>query len=778
MARPASTLYKLRRLAARHRAPFAVGMVVFVSMMTLLAMWGQARAQRRQAEQQAAEQERLAVQLGQSVTEMKLFLRVAYSLPPHDLRRDKEVVRERLRKLDSQLGTSDRFLHGTIESALGQGYLALEEFEPAVQHLQRAIDLGENTTGTHLALGEALTQLYQSMAEDIRRQNDPAETQRKLEALGSRFLPRARKELQLGKENDQAAHSYIDALLWRYADPPSPQKALAAARKAKEESPWQLEPMTLELRILSEQVRAEMLSAQRPSEPEMDKMQATLEQSISTVRSYPPFYDMHAAFVATRLRSHFVDPRPLDPSDRTYRSGLAYAKTWAQLLPASGQPVDGLLGIHAALAFSMAWKNLDPRPVVRDALLVLEEAKKFEPPRGQTFLGEMGIHHSLARYYEFVGENSTAELEAALRAARKLTELAPQDADTWAQLSLATSLLGTNKHAHGADARSDLRQAIAHQERAIKQNPAKLLWFNNLAAYHMMLAEISQSLGDDPAPIRQRAREILTSALAKNPSFLLAEENLVGLEIEDLKYRTEQGKPSADLLPAVVERAAQLLQKYPDTSGVQYHYVTALVERSDALLALHQPALASIEEAQATLHGPKLANLAEGLRKDKLGQLELLKMRALLAEGKSPAESLRLLLSYTPLTAVASGGQLLDRQLYQIEALRLYAEWLMTPGAKPAKSPLLPSSALSAVTRALSLIDQFVPKKPDMEQRRQVEQTILLLLEAKLRPKADVKGLTTRATDLHQQLAKVHPLLARQLVPYLPATLDSQPASL
>lgn len=778
MARPASTLYKLRRLASRHRAPFAVGLVVFLSMVTLLAMWGQARAQRRQAEQQAAEQERLAVQLGQSVTEMKLFLRVAYSLPPHDLRRDKEVVRERLRKLDNQLQTSDRFLHGTIESALGQGYLALEEFEPAVLHLQRAIELGENTTGTHLALGEALTQLYQSMAEDVRRQNDPAETQRKLDELGARFLPRARKELQLGKEADQGANAYIDALLWRYADPPSPQKALDAARRAKEASPWQLEPMTLELRILSEQVRAEMLSAQRPSEPEMDKMQATLEQSISTVRSYPPFYDMHAAFVAARLRSHYVDPRSLDPSDRTYRAGIEYAKTWAQLLPASGQPLDGLLGIHTSLAFSMAWKNHDPGPVVSDGLLVLAEAKKYQPERVPTFLGEMGLHHARARYFEFIGENATAELESALSAARKITELAPQEADPWAQFSLATSMLGVNRHMYGIDARSDLRQAIALQERAIKQNPAKLLWFNNLAAFQMVLAEIAQSHGEDPSPIRQQAVAILHSTLAKNPSFVLAEENLMSLQSEDVRYRIETGQVRADMLPKLIEQASQLLQKYPDSAGVQYHYLDALLTRCSALLQLQQPALAAIDETLTLLKGPQLSAIAEGLRQDKLGQLELMKMRALIQQGQSPADSLLALLSYTPLQSVAKGAQVMDRHLSRIEAMRRYAEWLMKPGVKPAKSPLLPTSALAAVTRALAMTEQFVPKMIDTEKKRQVELAILLLHKAKLDPKADAKGLTTRATELQKQLAQVRPLLARKIDPYLPASPVAPPQAL
>ena len=769
MARPASTLYKLRRLAARHRAPFAVGMVVFVSMMTLLAMWGQARAQRRHAEQQAAEQERLAVQLGQSVTEMKLFLRVAYSLPPHDLRRDKEVVRDRLRKLGKQLETSDRFLHGTIESALGQGYLALEEFEPAVQHLQRAIDLGENTTGTHLALGEALTHQYQTLADDIRRQNDPAESQRKLEALGSRILPRARQELHLGKEAELASPSYVDALLWRYADPPSPEKALVAVRKAKEESPWQLEPMALELRILGDQIRSAMLSEQQLNDPVLDDAQRTLEQSISAVRSYPLFYDLHAEFMTLRLRRYFADARPIATLDGIYRSGLSYAQTWAKLLPEEGQPLDGLLGIHAALAFTMGWRNTDPRPVVKDALDVLAEAKKRLPERTRTFRGEMAIHHAVARYLEFADEDPTEELKAAMVAARKVAELEPQEAETWAQLALATSLLGMVNHQHGLDARSDLRQAILHQERALKQNPAKLLWFSNLAAYLMFLAEQEQALGDDPTPSRQRATEILRTLLAKNPNFLLAEENALSVENDNLRYRVETQQVSAELPPPIVAHAERLWQKYPQTAGVDVQYISALVNQAETLLVLKQPALAALEEVEATVRGPKLKALAEGLRQDKLAQIALLKMRALMSEGKSPAATLLSLFSTIPLNVVPKGGMLLDRQIYQVEAMRRYAEWLMQKGAQPMRSPQLPGSALAAVDRALAMLEQTATKKASFDHRRLAEQSILWLLKAKLDPKADVTALQARSVQQHQRLATLRPLLARRVVPYLPA---------
>ena len=63
----------------------------------------------------------------------------------------------------------------------------------------------------------------------------------------------------------------------------------------------------------------------------------------------------------------------------------------------------------------------------------------------------MAIHHAVARYLEFADEALTEELKAAMVAARKVAKLEPQEAETWAQLALATSLLGMVNHQHGLD---------------------------------------------------------------------------------------------------------------------------------------------------------------------------------------------------------------------------------------------------------------------------------------------------------------------------------------
>src|SRR4029453_11336261 len=55
------------------------------------------------AQRHAAEQARLARELGESVKEMELFLRAAYGLPLHDVERERDVVRARLGEIEERM---------------------------------------------------------------------------------------------------------------------------------------------------------------------------------------------------------------------------------------------------------------------------------------------------------------------------------------------------------------------------------------------------------------------------------------------------------------------------------------------------------------------------------------------------------------------------------------------------------------------------------------------------------------------------------------------------
>ena len=176
---------------------------------------------------------------------------------------------------------------------------------------------------------------------------------------------------------------------------------------------------------------------------------------------------------------------------------------------------------------------------------------------------------------------------------------------------------------------------------------------------------------------------------------------------------------------------------------------------------LKQPALAAIEEVEATVRGPKLKALAEGLRQDKLAQIALLKMRALMSEGKSPAATLLSLFSTIPSTSCPKGGMLLDRQIYQVEAMRRYAEWLMQRGAADEESAAPRQCAGDSGSRAGDAQSRPRPRRLRLTIDDWLSSQSCGCSRPKLDPKADVTALQARAVQQHQRLATLRPLARR-----------------
>ena len=93
-ARRASWVARLWKMAVQHKVLSVSLAALVVGALALGGVW--VGAQRR-----AAQQARLAQELGEHVKEMELFLRSAYGLPLHDVEREREVVRATLGRSSS-----------------------------------------------------------------------------------------------------------------------------------------------------------------------------------------------------------------------------------------------------------------------------------------------------------------------------------------------------------------------------------------------------------------------------------------------------------------------------------------------------------------------------------------------------------------------------------------------------------------------------------------------------------------------------------------------------
>lgn len=104
---------------------------------------------------------------------MELFMRAAYMLPAHDIRRESAVVRNRMRRITDQLNTLEADLRGPAYYALGRGHHVLQEYEEARQQLEKSLSVGYDRPEVHFALGLVLGQLYQKGIIDSRHEVDP-----------------------------------------------------------------------------------------------------------------------------------------------------------------------------------------------------------------------------------------------------------------------------------------------------------------------------------------------------------------------------------------------------------------------------------------------------------------------------------------------------------------------------------------------------------------------------------------------------------------------------
>ncbi|MFY0574928.1 protein kinase domain-containing protein [Cystobacter fuscus] len=236
-AKPASWGERLQKTMRRHKLLTGVLGALVLGVLGVCAVW--VGAQRR-----AAEQARLARELGESVKEMELFLRAAYGLPLHDVERERDVVRARLGEIEQHLGASGDAGLGPGYTALGLGQLALGEPTRARELLEKALEAGYTSANLEYALGRALGELYRRALEETRRITEPRERQRRVALLDTSLRQPALQHLRAAMGTRLEVPEYVEGLIALYEG--HHDEAIAKAKAAFGKAPWMYEPKKLE----------------------------------------------------------------------------------------------------------------------------------------------------------------------------------------------------------------------------------------------------------------------------------------------------------------------------------------------------------------------------------------------------------------------------------------------------------------------------------------------------------------------------------------------------
>jgi tetratricopeptide (TPR) repeat protein len=583
-AKRASWGYVLWKTARKHKlfATF-VGMLV-LGVLGLGVIW--VAAQRR-----AAEQARLARELGESVKETELFLRVAYGLPLHDVERERDVVRARLGEIQHRMNAAGEAGQGPGHYALGLGHLVLGDPEQSREHLEQAHAVGYSPEDLQYALGRALGELFRRALEDTRRITNEEERRKRKAQLDQEFREPALRHLRAAVGARIEVPEYAEGLIALYEG--KTEEAIQKARVAFAKAPWMYEPKKLE----GDALYAEGSNYRHDQAFDYEKMKGYFDRAAEAYR------------VAAEMGGS-------DPDVHRAECELWEKMGWAA--SAQGLPPGPPLEIaKAACDRAVRSSSKDGRALVQRALVLLASV------------------HVLGNN---VSEAALQVVEEALAAAEKGERALPQDVMAHYAAARAHALRARLLYDLGRDA--SMQQAIEEYQRVLALDPRFTWAVNELGDVYLEEAKKELSRGREAGHLLESAIRQYEQSMALDPKFTLP----AGRRLEACMVRVEselaRGRDAQAALQALSNAVSQFEQTNPSpwlavfwkARAQRFHGLQEFVHGRDPRAFL-EAAVEVIRAAEG--ESPKNSWLLK-----ELARCRLLEAEHALREGMDPATAL------------------------------------------------------------------------------------------------------------------------------------------
>jgi serine/threonine-protein kinase len=742
-AKRASWSYVLWKKAHKHKLLTALLGVLVLGALSLVGAW--VGAQRH-----AAEQARLARELGESVKETELFLRAAYGLPLHDVERERDVVRARLGEIQQRMSAAGKAGAGPGHYALGVGQLALGDPEQAREHLEKALAAGYSPADLDYALGRALGELLRRALEDTRRMTQEEERKKKLAQLDKEIREPALMRLRAAVGVRLEVPEYAEGLIALYEG--KNEEAIEKARTAFAKAPWMYEPKKLE----GDALYAEGSKYRHDAAFDYEKMKGYFDRAAQAYR------------VAAEMGSS-------DPEVHRAECELWEKMGWAASakgLP-PGPPFEAA---KAACDRAVRSSSKDGRALVQRALVLLASV------------------HVLGSN---VSEDALPVVEEALEAAESAVRARPRDVMAHYATALALYVRTRLLYDLGRDA--SMQRAIEGYQRVLSLDPGFTWAVNELGEVYLAEAKKQLSGGREAAPLLESAVHQFERAMALDPRFSLP----VGGRLEALTVRLEselaRGLDGQEALEALISAVSQFEQA--NSSPWLAVFWKARAQRLSGLREfIHgRDPRASLAAAVEVIHAaegasPKNAWLRRELARCHLQEAEhawregldptpaLEKARAAVREAGTPStpmsSTLALLLAKIELTAIRVAVQ---RERAREEHFETAFGYLRPLLAQPSKdsAPSLLAAELHAERAAwlakkgrspgeelrsgLTRVDEALAKNPHHPEALLTKGRLLLERARAARTQQARTEDGLRAKESFEAALQQNPLLAREL---------------
>jgi serine/threonine-protein kinase len=587
IGRRVSRWRRIRLRARRHRGLVVLGgwslaVIAVVGSLGIRA-WLGSRSERALAEQRT----RLAERLGRDAKEIELVLGMAYQLPLHDTRPDRERMRSRMAAIAATSPGLGALGDALVHDALGRGQLAFHHWRAAADQLALAAAAGLDTPELHAARGRALGELYHRELEIARRSGEPTWIAQRERELARQYLTPAVSELEHGRgSGDQAG--LLEALLafYRRDFAGAEQRAQAVADR----TPWLVDARKL---VADAAYRAALAAFDRGdydgARQGLERATAHYAAASEVARSDALVYSAVAETWRQRAEIEFRQGRPageslqhaLDALDRALTAdpddALAYTIRAEVLLRWSRTPA--LVGTG------------DRRPLYERTAQAAQRATELDPGDASAWDALANAHIYRGIYESDHGGQAAPWLHQALGDVGKALAIQPSDPAATIDLGFAHRWLGASLAASGGDPLPEYRAAMQSYERAAALDPQYVLACMNQADIQTTIAEYDAAQDTDPRPAVERARRAGEHCLELDRNFYSVLHTLAQAELALVQYLVETGGDPGDALQRARRDLDRADQAQPNSMVTWFYRIVAdTAEARHALRSAGDPA--------------------------------------------------------------------------------------------------------------------------------------------------------------------------------------------
>lgn len=578
LARRQGLVERMVKLARKNRAAVAVAAVAAI-LVTAALTWGAVTAYRAEV------REELTREFTTQAEEIEALARYAHMSRLHDIRPDRLKLRTRMQAIETKMQRLGSLAKAPGHYALGRGYLSLEEYDQALDHLQKAWSLDYRDPEVAYALVKALSHLYRREWANAQLIREASERQRREQTINEAYREPALVYMSHCTDLDLEAPEYLQALAAFNQN--RLDETIAILEETQTRMPWFYEAPTLQGEAYQKRAHQAALSGDQASaRVDFEKAIQALEKAAHTAASDPSIY-------------------------RT--AGRTYILMMANEL----------------------FAGEDLEPLLDAGLKQFNRALTVDPSNGLTWNLKARLHTRMAQRQFIEAENPVAHLEAAEAAAQKSAAFSPSSAmlalgqiySVWAQWQKQKSL----------PFRDTIRQSIEALEQV---HPADFNYdyFSTLGSAYRLLAAGMANQSEDPLPAYTAAITAYRRAIDISPELFSAHANLGECLMAQAAH-----EPPAQAVPLYrqVVTAYQRAKSLNDSHPVPYYYLgrayLRLAQGGDPTKGTlnNKVSLALNHYREGRKHNPKLIHFYSG-------ELEIHTLSALDAwiDGRDPTPHL------------------------------------------------------------------------------------------------------------------------------------------